>query len=87
MLALARGWVQVVGQARRAGLIGRHDHEINDRNQRLAKDFENLAETLATLVTLASVRLGLRGARQGVGVNSTNRRLVMHDNEGRQIGS
>jgi hypothetical protein len=79
MLAVARGWVQVVGQTRRAGLgrgwiaehylalpshdelIRRHDQEINDRNRRLAKDFENPAETLATFVTLASIRLGLRG--------------------------
>jgi putative transposase len=30
------------------------------RNRRLAKDFENLAETLATLVTLASINLALR---------------------------
>ena len=29
------------------------------RNRRLAKDFENLAETLATFVTLASIQLGL----------------------------
>jgi transposase len=30
------------------------------RNRRLAKDFENLAEALATFVTLASVQLALR---------------------------
>ena len=30
------------------------------RNRRLAKDVENLAETLATFVTLASIRLSLR---------------------------
>jgi putative transposase len=30
------------------------------RNRRLAKDFENLAETLATFVTLASIQLILR---------------------------
>jgi transposase len=30
------------------------------RNRRLAKDFENLAETLATVVTLASIQLALR---------------------------
>jgi transposase len=29
-------------------------------NRRLAKDFENLAETLATFVTLASIQLALR---------------------------
>lgn len=32
------------------------------RNRRLAKDFENLAETLATFVTLASVRRLARAA-------------------------
>jgi transposase len=30
------------------------------RNRRLAKDFENLAEALATFVTLASIQLALR---------------------------
>ena len=30
------------------------------RNRRLSKDFENLAETLATFVTLASIQLALR---------------------------
>jgi transposase len=35
------------------------------RNRRLAK--ENLTETLATFVTLASIQLALRRARQGVG--------------------
>jgi len=30
------------------------------RNWRFAKDFENLAETLATFVTLASIQLALR---------------------------
>ncbi len=30
------------------------------RNRRLAKDFENLAETLATFVILASIQLALR---------------------------
>jgi len=30
------------------------------RNRRLAKDFENLTETLATFVTLASIQLALR---------------------------
>ena len=30
------------------------------RNRRLAKDFENLAVTLATFVTLASMQLALR---------------------------
>jgi len=30
------------------------------RNRRLAKDYENLAETLAAFVTLAAIQLGLR---------------------------
>ena len=30
------------------------------RNRRLSKDFENLAETLVTFVTLASIQLALR---------------------------
>ena len=30
------------------------------RNRRLAKDFENLAETLGAFVALASIQLGLR---------------------------
>ena len=30
------------------------------RNRRLAKDFENLATTLATFITLASIQLALR---------------------------
>ena len=30
------------------------------RNRRLAKGFENLAETLATFITLASIQLALR---------------------------
>ena len=34
------------------------------RNRRLAKDFENLAETLATLVALASLQLALRRPAQ-----------------------
>jgi Transposase DDE domain len=38
------------------------------RNRRLAKDFENLAETLATFVTLASIQVARRrlaGCRSG----------------------
>jgi transposase len=35
------------------------------RNRRLAKDFENLAETLPTFVTLASIH-GPQKARQSV---------------------
>ena len=37
------------------------------RNRRLARDFENLAETLATFVTLASIQMAPKAARQGVG--------------------
>ena len=37
------------------------------RNRRLAKDFENLTETLATFVTLAFHPAGPQAARQGVG--------------------
>ena len=37
------------------------------RNRRLAKDFENLAETLATFVTLAAIELTMRRNRFGHG--------------------
>jgi hypothetical protein len=37
------------------------------RNRCLAKHFENLAETLATFVTLASIQLGPQAVRQGGG--------------------
>jgi hypothetical protein len=40
------------------------------RNRRLAKDFENLAETLATFVTLASIQLAIRRLAKGVGRGS-----------------
>jgi transposase len=36
------------------------------RNRRLAKDFETLAETLAIFVTLASIQLAIRAARQTI---------------------
>jgi hypothetical protein len=35
------------------------------RNRRLAKDFENLAETLATFVTVASIQLALKRLARG----------------------
>jgi hypothetical protein len=35
------------------------------RNRRLAKDFENLAETQATFRTLASIQLALRRLARG----------------------
>jgi len=56
------------------------------RNRRLAKDFENLAETLATFVTLASIQLALRRPARTKVANSTDHRFQMHDDQGRQIG-
>jgi transposase len=56
------------------------------RNRRLAKDFENLAETLATFVTLASIQLTLRRLARAKVVNSTNRRPTARNSERRQIG-
>jgi transposase len=50
------------------------------RNRRLAKDFENLAETLATFVILASIQLP-SGGSAGRGLRS-----AIHRDEGRQIG-
>jgi hypothetical protein len=35
------------------------------RNRRFAKDFENLAATLETFVTLASIQLAIRDGRPG----------------------
>ena len=40
--------------------VGERTFSWFGRNRRLAKDFENLAETLATFVTLASIQLALR---------------------------
>jgi len=48
-VALPRRWVLV----RTCSWFGRNRHP-------LAKDFENLAETLATFVALASIRLAVR---------------------------
>ena len=47
---------------RHRGAIGHRNRVLRGfgRNRRLAKDFENLAETLATFVTLASIQLALR---------------------------
>jgi transposase len=56
------------------------------RNRHLAKDFENLAETLATFETLASIQLTLRRLARAKVVNSTNRRPTARDSERRQIG-
>jgi hypothetical protein len=41
------------------------------RNRRLAKDFENLAETLATFVTLASLQIALRRLARAYALTST----------------
>jgi len=46
--------------ARRAAGVVERTFSWFGRNRRLAKDFENLAETLATFVTLASIQLALR---------------------------
>lgn len=35
------------------------------RNRRLAKDYENLADTLLTFLTLASIQFGLRRLARG----------------------
>ena len=37
------------------------------RNRRLAKDYENLAQTLATFVTLAAIKLGVKAPRKEAG--------------------
>src|SRR5436309_16046671 len=50
-----------------------------DPGRRRAKDCGNLAETLATLVTLASIRLALRRLARAWVVNSTTRRLAISD--------
>ena len=42
------------------------------RNRRLAKDFENLAETLTTFVTLASIQLALRRLARAWVLTSAN---------------
>jgi hypothetical protein len=49
---------------------------LTGRNRRLAKDFENLAETLANFVTLASVQLALRRLARGYIVNSNRPRVA-----------
>jgi Putative transposase of IS4/5 family (DUF4096) len=60
-------WVtsRQAGQGPRVPCPGRQ-RRVADAARRLAKDFENLAETLATFVTLASIQLasgGLPGSR------------------------
>jgi len=56
------------------------------RNRRLAKDFENLAETLAAFVTLALHPASPQAACQGVGRELNKPRLATDDDEGRLIG-
>ncbi len=56
------------------------------RNRRLAKDFENLAETMATFVTLASIQLALRRLARALVVNSKNHRLAIRDEQSPQMG-
>jgi hypothetical protein len=48
------------------------------RYQRLAKDFENLAETLASHVPLASIQLALRRVARGVGRELNKLPLATH---------
>jgi hypothetical protein len=54
------------------------------RNRRLAEDFENLAETLATFLTLSSIQLALRRlARAYVGKSDRDETFAgMADNDG-----
>ena len=54
------------------------------RNRRLAKNFEKLAETLASFVILASIQLALRRLARASVVNSANHRFAPHDGEGLQ---
>jgi hypothetical protein len=56
------------------------------RHRRLAKDFENLAETRTAFVPLPSTQLALRRLARAQFVNSTNHRFAPHDGEGLQIG-
>ena len=63
---------------------GRSVRRSNPSYRRLAKDFEKLAETLATFVTLASMQLALRRFARAYIVNSTRHRLGMHDDRAPQ---
>jgi hypothetical protein len=56
--------------------------QLGGQNRRLAKDFENLAETQATFVT--SIQLALRPPARTYVVNSTSYWLTMRDDEGRK---
>ena len=56
------------------------------RNRRLAEDFEDLAETLATFVAFASIQLALGRLARAYVVNSTDHEFPMHDDQGWQIG-
>jgi transposase len=54
------------------------------RNRRLAKDFENLGETLVTFVALASIQLALKETCQGVGREYDKHGFALHDDGGLQ---
>jgi transposase len=59
MLATSLAFAAAAGEDEQSVLVERTFSWFG-RNRRLAKDFENLAETLATFVTLASIQLALR---------------------------
>ena len=54
------------------------------RNRRLAKDFENLGDTLATFVALASIQLALKETCQRVGREYDKHGFALHDDGGLQ---
>ena len=54
------------------------------RNRRLAKDFENLGDTLATFVALASIQLALKETCQRVGREYDKHGFALHDDAGLQ---
>jgi hypothetical protein len=56
------------------------------RNRRLAKDFENLADTMGAFVALASILLALRRLAGAQIASSPNHRFASHDGEGLQTG-
>jgi len=67
MAGTGRRRLEVVGRGDAEGFVPPAERWIVERTfawlgrcRRLAKDFENLAETLATFVTLASIQLTLR---------------------------
>jgi hypothetical protein len=73
------------GLRRPAAPLGGRAHLLLVRtNRRRAKDCGNLAVTLATLVTLASIQLALGRLARAWVVNSTTRRLAINEDEGQQ---